>query len=413
MTLSAAMKHNVDARDADLAHHVRYEPLETQTFQDAPDTPDRELVRASLEFALSKIDANLETFSDHFPSPASVNGIYQAIDNVEWTNGFWTGMLWLAYEVTGKDRYRRVAMRQVQSFQHRLQARINTNHHDLGFLYTLSCVSAFQLTGDVSARDTALGAAEQLMSRYLPAAGIIQAWGDLHDPAQRGRMIIDCALNLPLLYWASEASSDPRFAAAADHHIAQAARYIVRDDASTFHTFYMDPDNGRPLYGKTHQGHSDDSCWARGQAWGIAGFALAYRYTGNTAFLELTSKLANYFLNRLPEDGICCWDLCFTSGSHERDSSAAAITACGLLELLKALPLIDPNAKPYERAACGIIHELSRRYQTAPGGPENGLLRHAVYHMPTRVGVDESCIWGDYFYLEALVRLSRPWRPYW
>ena len=175
----------------------------------------------------------------------------------------------------------------------------------------------------------------------------------------------------------------------------------------------MDPDDGRPLYGKTHQGYADDSCWARGQAWGIAGFALAYRYTESEPLLILASKLANYFLNRLPEDGICCWDLCFTNGSHERDSSAAAIAACGLLEMLKALPLLDPHRKHYERAACGIIRELSRRYQTAPDGPENGLLRHAVYHMPTRVGVDESCIWGDYFYLEALVRLSRPWRPYW
>ena len=393
--------------------HVRQEPLRFPAGGREPTVADAQLIARSLEFVLARIDRDLETFTDRFPAPSSIGGIYSAIDNVEWTNGFWTGMLWLAYEVSGDEKYRRAAMRQVRSFRERLERRVNVDHHDLGFLYTLSCVSAYKLTGNADARDTALAAAQLLLGRFLPAAGIIQAWGDLNDPAQRGRMIIDCSLNLPLLYWAAEVGRDPSFAAAADRHIEQTARYLVRDDASTFHTFYMDPQSGKPLRGETHQGYSDDSCWARGQAWGIAGLALAYRYNENVAYLELAPRLANYFLNRLPPDGICCWDLCFTSPEHQRDSSAAAIAACGLLELSKSLPLLDPHRQHYEQAAWHIVRELSEHYLTAPVGPENGLLRHAVYHMPRGIGVDESCIWGDYFYLEALVRLSRPWRPYW
>jgi unsaturated chondroitin disaccharide hydrolase len=193
-------------------------------------------------------------------------------------------------------------------------------------------------------------------------------------------------------------------------HISRAAAHIVRSDASTYHTFYMDAQTGAPLHGKTHQGYSDTSCWARGQAWGIYGFPLVYRYSPVAALTELTQKLAHYFLNRLPEDGICCWDLHFTSGGHERDSSAAAIAVCGLLELAKSLP--DIQRDPYQAAAWAIIKELSRSY-LARSPQANGVLAHAVYHMPNRIGVDESCIWGDYFYFEALVRLSRDWRPYW
>jgi unsaturated chondroitin disaccharide hydrolase len=375
--------------------------------------PEPQLLQESIAFVLAKIDRNLGRFTDRFPAPSSVGGVYDAIENVEWTSGFWTGMLWLAYEASGEKRYRDAAEVQVASFGRRASERINVDHHDLGFLYTLSCVSAHKLTGDETAKQAALEAARLLLHRYLPAAGIIQAWGDLTDPAQRGRMIIDCNLNLPLLYWAGEIARDIRFIRAADNHLEQAARHLVRADGSTFHTFYMDAETGRPLYGKTHQGHSDQSCWARGQAWGIYGFALGYRHSRDPQLLRLSQRLANYFLNRLPDDFICCWDLCFTSGSHHRDSSAAAIAACGLLEIASHLPMRDAQRKLYESAAWVIIRALSLNYRTAAGPPENGILRHAVYHMPDRVGVDESCIWGDYFYVEALVRMSRAWNAYW
>ncbi|MES2346729.1 MAG: glycoside hydrolase family 88 protein [Pseudomonadota bacterium] len=378
----------------------------------APQRDDQRMVEQALARALAAVDRNLAHFGDQFPAPSSVGGVYPAMGNDEWTNGFWTGMLWLAYEASGAPRYREAAERHVLSFHRRQAERHNVNHHDLGFLYSLSCVSAYKLTGSAVAAEAAMGAARLLLERYQPRAGIIQAWGDLNDPEQAGRMIIDCNLNLPLLYWASDYSGDPAFRDAANSHIEAAARHIVRADGSTFHTFYFDPASGAPRHGKTHQGHADDSCWARGQAWGISGFPLVYRHNGDTRLLALSKVLANYYLNRLPEDGICYWDLIFTTGAEERDSSAAAIAACGLLELSNNLPLLDPLRADYQSAALRTVRQLSERYQgdEIPGG---GLLRHAVYHKPHGVGIDESCIWGDYFYLEALLRLSRSWTSYW
>ena len=367
----------------------------------------------AIDQALAAVDRNLAHFGDGFPAPSSTGSVYPTIGNIEWTNGFWTGMLWLAYELTGAARYREAAEAHVRSFDARQKDRINTNHHDLGFLYSLSCVAAYKLTGERAAAEAALGAARLLMERYQEKAGIIQAWGDLNDPAQSGRMIIDCNLNLPLLYWAGEYTGEAAFKAAADRHIEQAARHIVRADGSTFHTFFFDAATGLPREGKTHQGFADDSCWSRGQAWGISGFPLVQRYNGDARLLDLSKVLANYFLNRLPGDGICYWDLIFTSGSEERDSSAAAIAACGLLELERSLPALDPLRARYRQAALGMVTELSRNYVNTDPAPGGGLLKHAVYHKPHKIGIDESCIWGDYFYLEALVRLTRDWKPYW
>jgi unsaturated chondroitin disaccharide hydrolase len=375
--------------------------------------PERARVDQAIANALAAVERNLAHFGQRFPMPSSVGGIYQAMDNTEWTNGFWTGMLWLAYELSGSVQFRGAALGHVASFDQRQRDRIATDHHDLGFLYSLSCVAGYKLTGSEQAREAALGAARLLLERYYPGAGIIQAWGDLDDPAQRGRMIIDCNLNLPLLYWASETSGDTRFRDAANRHIEQAARHIVRADGSTFHTFFFDAETGHPREGKTHQGFADDSCWARGQAWGITGFPLVARHNGDTRLLELSKVVANYFLNRLPADGICHWDLIFTEGPEERDSSAAAVAACGLLELAASLPLLDPLRAEYEHAAAGIVMTLAEHYANQDAAPGAGLLRHAVYHKPNRIGVDESCIWGDYFYLEALVRLTRIWEPYW
>ncbi|MCH6268974.1 glycoside hydrolase family 88 protein [Neobacillus citreus] len=378
-----------------------------------PPAVDREFVEQAIEHVLAKIDQNLAVFTDKFPDSSSINQVYQPIDNVEWTASFWTGMLWLAYEYIGDDKYRIAAEKQVESFKERLEKRIEIDHHDLGFLYTLSCVSAFKLTGNEQAKETAIQAADLLITRYYDKAGIIQAWGNLHDPKQRGRMIIDCNMNLPLLYWASEVTGKPVYREVAESHIKQAAKYIVRQDDSTFHTFYMDPETGAPLYGNTHQGYSDDSCWARGQAWGIYGFPLSYCYTKDWNLIELSKKLTDYYLARLPEDDICYWDLLFANGDEERDSSAAAIAVCGLLELAKHLPLTDPDKRIYENAALAMVQSLYENYTTEIDSPANGILKHAVYFKPGGNGVDESCIWGDYYYFEALIRLVKDWNRYW
>ncbi len=364
-------------------------------------------VQKAIDAVLQKIDGMMERFGDRFPFCSSTNGKYEIIDNIEWTTGFWTGMLHLAYEYSGKEKYRTLADTHVHSFKERIDRKgADVRHHDLGFLYTLSCVASYKLTKNQTARQAALEAADFLATRYLPQAGIIQAWGDLSDPEQQGRMIIDCNLNVPLLYWTSAATGNPAYREMAQEH-------IIRPDASTFHTFYMGTETGAPRFGKTHQGKSDDSCWARGQAWGIYGFMLSYAYTHDASFLDTVQRLAHYFLNRLPSDLIPYWDLSITEPSDEpRDSSSAAIAVCGLLELLKYLPLTDPDWHTYENAVYALVRNMTERYVSSDM-QEDGVLLHSTYALPQGLGIDEFCIWGDYFYFEALMRLYRAWQPYW
>jgi unsaturated chondroitin disaccharide hydrolase len=380
---------------------------------EAPCLIDRTTAEEGIRFVLSKVDANLPLFTDQFPSPVGKNNVYSAIPNNYWTTSFWTGMVWLAYEITRDAKYLRVAERHLASFQERLERRIETDTHDLGFLYILSCMAGYKLIQSEQAKATALAAADLLMTRYFEKAGIIQAWGNLNDPKERGRMIIDCCMNLPLLYWASEMTGVENYKTAASNHALRSAHYLVRPDSSTYHTFYMDTETGSPKFGKTSQGFSDSSCWARGQAWGVYGFSLSYLYTRNATFLTYAKRLADYFLERLPEDAVSYWDLVFTSGKEERDASAAAIIACGLLELIKHLPPDDSDRARYANAAHAMIGSLSQNY-TSKGTPSsNAVLLHSVYAKSNGLGVDECCIWGDYFYFEALVRVTRDWQPFW
>ncbi|HHC7130270.1 TPA: glycoside hydrolase family 88 protein [Vibrio parahaemolyticus] len=365
------------------------------------------------ELVLSLLRRNLQQMGELFPGETCINGYYPLTENVEWTTSFWTGQMWLAWELSGDTQFREAAERQVRSFGMRIASRNDTNTHDLGFLYTLSCVSAWRLTGNRDARGFSLQAAEALLERFHEKAHIIQAWGDLNDPEQAGRMIIDCNMNLPLLYWASEQTGDLRFAEAAEAHVKQAAKYLIREDASSFHTYYMDINTGEPRYGNTQQGYADDSCWARGQAWGIYGFLLSYIYTGNSELVTLSKKLANYFLNRLPEDAVCHWDLALVNTSALRDSSSAAIAVCGLLELIKHLPVTDPDRANYQQWAMNIMASLTRHYLSREQDDTNGLLQHSVYHLSSNKGVDECASWGDYFYVEALVRMTQNWKLYW
>jgi unsaturated chondroitin disaccharide hydrolase len=374
----------------------------------------KENLKKAIDHVLAKIDQNLERYTNKFPTACSTELVYGEIDNVDWTASFFTGMLWLAYDVTGDEKYRKVAEIHIQSFKERLEKRIHLEHHDLGFLYTLSCVSAYKLTGNEEAKNIALDAAKLLASRYYDKAEIIQAWGDLSDPAQRGRMIIDCNMNLPLLYWASEVTGDNSYKEMATKHIKQAAKYLIREDASSFHTYYMDTETGEPLYGNTKQGYSDESCWARGQAWGIYGFPLSYTYIKDWDLIELTKKVTNYYLNRLPEDGVCYWDLIFTEkDNEERDSSAAAIATCGLLEMIKFLPITDEYYEYYKNAAAKMLSSLITNYTTDINSEANGVLLHGVYYKGGNAGVDECCIFGDYYYFEALVRAYKDWNMYW
>lgn len=377
----------------------------------------------AVECALKTINANMTAFADRFPDNTTVGNRYQlrqaqhdfaAGGNYGWTTGFWSGMLWLAYEFTRKESYRQLGEQHIQDFAHRVENKIDLDTHDIGFLYTLACVAPWRITANAEASRAALQAAKMLMTRYLDTVGIFQAWGKLDDPERRGSTIIDSLMNMPLLYWATEQTGDPRFAAAARRHSTQLRDHVVRPDNTTYHTFYWNAETGAPLGGRTTQGYADNSCWARGQAWAIYGFTLNYRYTRDESLLATAQHCANYFLDHLPQDYVAYWDLVFGDGSGQaRDSSAAAIAVCGLQEMSCWLPEGEQRQR-YENAAKMILSSLVINYAAAPESGSNALLLHSVYDMPKSVGVDEGCLWGDYFYLEALMRSLKPdWQLYW
>lgn len=375
-----------------------------------------EAARAALDAACGILHGNLAEFTDKFQSSNSEHNFYPPSDNVEWTTAFCTGEYWLAWEHTRDDAFKTAALRQVDSFLTRIERKIDVDHHDMGFLYTPSCVAAYKLTGSETARRAALLAADQLCSRFREKGQFIQAWGP-NNAADNYRLIIDCLLNLPLLYWASEVTGDAKYADIAHRHITTCLANSFRPDGSTYHTFFMNPD-GTPSHGATCQGYRDDSFWARGQAWGVYGSVLSYRYTRNPEYLDTFRRALEFYLTRLPDDLVPYWDMIFTSGSEEpRDSSSAAIVACGLLEAVKWVGAEEGAG--YEKLARQMMASLVQHYAVTDRKPGGGQLLHGTYSKKspyntcTPEGVDECTSWGDYFYMEALTRLTKDWQLYW
>lgn len=392
---------------------IHVEPINRKAEYEAAGFLTREEVTAAMDRMADQVRCNMEYFGTRFPSSATRNQTYGVIDNIEWTDGFWTGLLWLCYEYTGDDAFKNLALKNVDSFLNRVEKRIELDHHDLGFLYSLSCVAGYKLTGSAEGRKAGLLAADKLMERFQEKGGFIQAWGEL-GARDNYRLIIDCLLNIPLLHWAFLETGKPVYRNAAMRHYEAACNNVIRDDASAYHTFYFDPGTGEPLKGVTRQGYSDDSAWARGQAWGIYGIPLNYRYVKDDSAFNLFKGMTNYFLNRLPEDEVCYWDLIFTDGSNQsRDSSAAAIGVCGIHEMLKYLPEVESDKNTYRHAMHCILRSLMERYTAPEIKPGNPVLLHGVYSWHSGKGVDEGNIWGDYYYMEALMRFYKDWNLYW
>ncbi|WP_179393834.1 glycoside hydrolase family 88 protein [Lacticaseibacillus absianus] len=392
---------------------IKMEPLaEPKRFIDQPVLTPGE-IDAAIGTVVAKVEHNIVKLGETFPTSATHDGSYSTSKNVEWTTGFWTGILWLCYEATGDERFRRLAEKHVVSFADRIDQEIDVDHHDLGFLYTPSCVAAYKLTGNELARSAALKAADKLMTRYNPKGEFIQAWGP-KGSAENYRLIVDAMLNIPLLFWASDETGVAKYREVATKHYATTLRYAIRDDASAFHTFYFDPATGAPVGGKTRQGYSDDSSWARGQAWLIYGIALNYTRLQDTADISTYEAVTNYFLNRLPQDLVSYWDLIFGDGSLQaKDSSATAIAVCGMNQMQQFLPEGDPLRPAYEHAASAMLRSLIDGYTAETTSGITALLNHGVYSWHSGRGVDEGNLWGDYFYLEALIRYKKHWQMYW
>lgn len=328
---------------------------------------------------------------------------YERCHDKHWVDGFWSGQLWLAYAETQDPVFFEAARAQRPYFIARLD-RPETHDHDLGFLYTLTLVADHVLTGDEEACRGALRAADALAGRYNPRGRFIPAWNwQSNGDPNRGRIIIDCMENLNLLFWAAAQTGQTCYRDIAVAHAHTTIDTIVRADASTYHSFVCDPDTGEPLYGQTVQGFADDSCWSRGQAWGIHGFAMAYRYAGNERFRVTAIRLADYALARLPDDGVPYWDFLLTDDAPcYRDSSAGAIMAAGLFLLADVL---DDEAKAahYRASARAILDGLIAGYTTFDHPQAEGLLTQGASHVAHGY-CDNMLPYGDYFFIEALLR---------
>lgn len=318
-----------------------------------------------------------------------------------WTNGFWAGMMWLLYHETGDERYARIARFSSDELDACFEEFYDLNH-DLGFLYQCTAVAAYRLTGTEADRRRGLHAANLLAGRFNPAGNFIRAWnnwGDGTDTA--GWAIIDCMMNLSLLYWASREISDPRFRQIAMRHADTAMTAFVRPDGSVRHIVAFEPETGEILGSLGGQGYGEGSAWSRGQAWGIYGFALSFRHTGRVEYLDTAKRIAHFFIANIPEDGRIPSDFRAPVAPFYEDASAAAIAACGLLEIAGAVPGLE--AELYRKAAVKLLKTLEEK--DCDYDPKtDGILRNctAAYHDREH---EFHMVYGDYFYLEALLKL--------
>lgn len=356
-----------------------------------------------------KLRAVSERSAEKIPARA-VGGVHDnkadggdyAVDNGLrwWTNGFWAGMLWQAFHATGNERYCRIARFTEEKLDECFQSYLGL-HHDVGFMWLPSAVADYRLTGDENSRRRGLHAANLLAGRFNPA-GYIRAWNDIpgSDADTRGWAIIDCMLNIPLLYWASEETGDPRFAQIAKTHADTVARNFVRADGSVRHIVEFDPETGAFARDYGGQGYAQGSSWTRGQTWGLYGFVMSYKHTKEVRYLAMAQKIAEYFMDHIPNDGRIPVDFCQPEEPSYYDDIAAAVAACGLIELAKLLP---ERQQEYLAPALKLLRVLE---QTADWDENrDGYLQNcsADYHGKEH---NANFTYGDYYFYEALLKLT-------
>lgn len=372
-------------------------------------------IDTAIEKALYKLEMNSARWMDSFAGTSSVAHRYIAGANDNWVCGMQTGIYWLAYELSGNKKFRNVAEKHLITYRERFEKKIAVDNHDVGFVFSPSCVAAYKITGDESIRRLALDVADYYYhTSYTKEGGFILRGWTWQDQPGGCRTMMDTLMNAPLLFWAGQESNRPEYTEAALNQSRITKKYLIREDASSFHHFQFEPGTYKPLYGITLQGYSNDSCWSRGHAWGVYGFPIAYSYTKAPFLLDVHRNITYYMLNHLPKDKIPYWDYIFTEGEQPRDSSAAVINVCGMLEMCKYLPNDAPEKQIYQNAASQMIEAVIERCTGDIGKEYDGLICHVTHAWPQKTGIDECAIYGDYFYLEALMRLVNPdWNRYW
>lgn len=353
---------------------------------------------------LKKLDSNMEYFKDKYPSACTTEGIYRIKGNDDWTNGFYIGMYFIAYEYTKDKKYFDYAKSLTHDMMKRMDDHFVVDHHDIGFLVLPSIVAMYNLTSDEIYYDYMIKAADILCDRYHQDAGFIQAWGDMTD-SDEYRLIIDSLLNLPLLYFVYTKTLEQKYKLVYETHFDSVVDNIIRDNGSTYHTYYFDTITKAPKDGKTAQGFSDDSCWSRGQAWLLWGSMLNYNARGNQKALEIFLDCEKYIDQKTIDDPIPYWDFIFDKTSNQYHDSSAAI-----INLLAYQSYYGCDDKKVER----IFKELNKKYTSKNISHNQGILTKSMYAYLERKGIAESCLWGDYFYMEFLLKqvTNNKWRGY-
>ncbi|WNR42940.1 glycoside hydrolase family 88 protein [Paenibacillus roseipurpureus] len=364
-----------------------------------------------IENTWSKIERKLSVTSrrikDGMPFK-TIDGVYDDWQDLMdwWTNTFWAGILWHMYRETKEEIYRTYA----QSIEEKMDQVLHEYdklHHDVGFMWLLSSVMNHELTGDDRARQRGLLAANVLSGRANIAGGYIRAW---NGDNKAGWAIIDCMMNIPLLFWASEKSKDARFTHIGTMHADKVMRDFVRPDGSVHHIVIYDETNGEVLETPRGQGYEVGSSWSRGQSWALYGFAQSYHWTGKQEYLDTAKRIAHYVMTCLPLHGyVPPCDYRQPEDSELLDSSAGAITACGLIEIAKAVPPAEQRV--YLESAIAILRALDEKCAIWDHTNE-GLLDYGTgaFHkgIYTRAEVfNGPMIYGDYYYVEAICKLKK------
>lgn len=359
----------------------------------------------------------------NYPHSLLENGEIRYYQIDEWTGGFWPGILWYMYEYTKDTKWKDAATKWTNSLE---SNQYNTAHHDIGFMMYCSYGNALKFVDDPKYKEILIQSAKSLTQRYSPTVGSIQSWntrkskGDIN--LWEYPVIMDNMMNLELLFYASKVTNDPVYKNIAISHATKTMENHLRPDHSSYHVVNYDIKTGKVLHKQTLQGFSDESTWARGQAWGIYGFTTVYRETKDKRFLKTAINMADYFLDHpnLPKDKIPYWDFNVGEAGFKpdwdfnanrfketpRDASAAAITSSALLELSTYVK--GKQKQKYYDAAVAMLKSLSSdNYLNTDQQNPYFLLKHSTGNLPSNREIDVPLIYADYYFLEALTRYEK------
>ncbi|PXV85052.1 unsaturated chondroitin disaccharide hydrolase [Lachnotalea glycerini] len=320
-----------------------------------------------------------------------------------WTNGFWGGILWQMYHQTKDDMFKNSAIR-VEDKLDRCFEEFYGLHHDVGFMWMTSAVYDYKLTGNEVARKRALHAATILAGRFNLNGNFIRAWNENEQPEKNctGWAIIDCMMNLSILYWASKETKDPRFAAIAKAHANTAQKVFIREDGSSNHIVEFDPNTGKVVKTYGGQGYENGSAWSRGQAWAVYGFTISYEHTKDMSYLETAEKVADYCCANIPESGLIPCDFCQPKEPVWEDSCGAVILASGLLQLAKHAQAKKAELY-YEKALCILKAIVESRSDWTENSDAIVTNCTAAYHDKEH---HFNMVYADYFFIEAIQKLQ-------